>query len=120
MLENIELQKKVLRDHGNFFFNLTRKIQLFSGICGITVRSCEVEFYSKEKSSLKKFSPVLGGLRNVVISCKQRSCDPNKFTSELIKTVAFFPTSELFEIQRHIAKNSSFHPTGELIWYKDI
>ena len=50
----------------------------------------------------------------------QYSRDPNKFTSELIKTVAFFPTSELFEIQRHIAKNSSFHPTGELIWYKDI
>ena len=49
----------------------------------------------------------------------QYSRDPNKFTSELIKTVNFL-TSELFEIQRHIAKNSSFHPTGELIWYKDI
>ena len=54
MLENIELQKKVLRDHGNFFFNLTRKIQLFSGICGYTVRGFEVEFYSKEKPKFEK------------------------------------------------------------------
>ena len=57
-------------------------------------------------------------MNNEKYRCYSR--DPNKFTSELIKTVAFFPTSELFEIQRHIAKNSSFHPTGELIWYKDI
>ena len=72
MRENIELQKRAEEVSGNFCINQSRKIQLFSGISGYTVRGCEIELYSKIKPSLKKFSPVLGGLRNVVISCKQR------------------------------------------------
>ena len=72
MRENIELQKRAEEVSGNFCINQSRKIQLFSGISGYTVRGCEVEFYSKEKPSLKKFSPVLGGLRNVEITFKQR------------------------------------------------
>ena len=72
MRENIELQKRAEEVGGNFCINQSRKIQLFSGISGYTVRRCEIELYSKIKPSLKKFSPVLGGLRNVVISCKQR------------------------------------------------
>ena len=54
MRENIELQKRAEEVSGNFCINQSRKIQLFSGICGYTVRGFEVEFYSKEKPKFEK------------------------------------------------------------------
>jgi len=44
--------------------------------------------------------------------------DPSQFISELSNAMAFFPTHELSNRQKHITKRTDLFP--DIIWCKDI